>query len=112
MSERSSHSGEEKSYFPAKIIRSISICFLCQKGGEPASSVYMITPELHLQQENIKLSDHLKCRAAIFNCTGTIVQSQLFLFMFDTKVQIMGKKRLLEVIQHQVTQLTDRLFIP
>lgn len=49
VSERSSHSGDEKSYFPAKIMRSISICFLCQKGGEPASSVYMITPELHLQ---------------------------------------------------------------
>lgn len=30
-------------------MRSISICFLCQKGGEPASSVYMMTPELHLQ---------------------------------------------------------------
>lgn len=31
------------------IIRSISICLRCQKGGEPASSVYMITPVLHLQ---------------------------------------------------------------
>lgn len=31
------------------IIRSISICLRCQKGGEPASKVYMITPVLHLR---------------------------------------------------------------
>lgn len=30
------------------IILSMSICFRCQKGGEPASRVYMITPVLHL----------------------------------------------------------------
>lgn len=85
MSERSSHSGEEKSYFPAKIIRSISICFLCQKGGEPASSVYMITPELHLQQEKIKLSNHLKCcidHVATIHCTVTIFQNQLFVHIW------------------------------
>lgn len=36
-------------------MRSISICFLCQKGGEPASSVYMITPELHLQTRQLTI---------------------------------------------------------
>lgn len=30
------------------IILNISICLRCQKGGEPASSVYMMTPVLHL----------------------------------------------------------------
>ena len=30
------------------IILNISICLRCQKGGEPASRVYMMTPVLHL----------------------------------------------------------------
>lgn len=32
------------------IILSISICFRCQKGGEPANRVYMMTPVLHLNR--------------------------------------------------------------
>lgn len=48
VSERSSHSGDVNWQFPARIMRSISICFRCQNGGDPASSVYMITPALQL----------------------------------------------------------------
>lgn len=33
----SSHSGLQNSYFPSMMLRSITICFLCQNGGKPTS---------------------------------------------------------------------------
>lgn len=45
----SAHSGDVKLYFPSMIFLSITICLRCQNGGQPTSSVNIITPQAHLE---------------------------------------------------------------
>lgn len=49
--EISAHSGDVKLYFPSMILRSITICLRCQKGGQPTSNVNIITPHAHLNDK-------------------------------------------------------------
>uniref|UniRef100_A0A6B0TXL6 Uncharacterized protein n=1 Tax=Ixodes ricinus TaxID=34613 RepID=A0A6B0TXL6_IXORI len=44
----SSHSGLQNSYFPSMMLRSMTICLRCQKGGKPTSNVYMMTPQAQM----------------------------------------------------------------
>lgn len=46
--EISAHSGDVKLYLPSMMLRSITICLRCQKGGHPTNSVNIITPQAHL----------------------------------------------------------------
>lgn len=56
------------------IMRSISICLRCQKGGEPASRVYMITPVLHLWAARSLQHPCATPRAPSWLCTPGVAQ--------------------------------------
>lgn len=51
--DMSVHSGDEKENFPSIIFLNITICFLCQNGGQPTNKVYIITPQAHLKLTRI-----------------------------------------------------------
>lgn len=50
--DMSAHSGDVKLYLPSMMLRSITICLRCQNGGQPTSSVNMMTPQAQLQNNN------------------------------------------------------------
>lgn len=46
--DMSAHSGEVKLYFPSIILRNMTICLRCQNGGQPTSSVNIMTPHAQM----------------------------------------------------------------